>query len=166
MEFEKTIELNSFDIYHYGLFARKRFIIIVSSVIFVFCFMLIHFVFQNRFSFIPALICSLVLSLIFIAYYIYNIKNRSRSTVKEYRLSKLPKHITINETGYHSVSELGSTSMPWNDMRKPKETEYAFYFFLHFGSGYVIPKRLLNDDETAVILEIIKKRFPKQGTPS
>ncbi len=161
MNFEKTIELNSSDIYRYGLYAGRSFIIIGSVAVYIFCFLLIHFLFQSTFFIIPAVICSLTLSLLFITYYIHIIKSRSRNTAKEYRLIKLPKNITINNTGIHWTSELGTTNISWEDIRKPKETKHAFYFFLNAGPGIVIPKRLLDVGETAVIQEIINKKFPK-----
>ncbi len=166
MDFRKTITYEFFDYYHYGLYIKKNFLIFSSSVVFFACFILLLGIYKSSFSFLSAIICSVAMTIVYIALYISYLKKSYQRLFKQDRIAQMSRDILLDDIGFHCNGELLTMSLPWQYIKFTAETKHMFCFFMYSGSGYMIPKRLLNADETAAILEIIKKRFPKQEISS
>ena len=154
MEFEKTIEINAQDYYHYSFLFGKRNIIFLTIIAFFVFFMAASvFVDQVMVQFIIAAIICVLLILI----EIYNLKSRVRKLFASTRILGLPKQIKLDRSGFFTNSEIGSTNLLWSDIKKVVESDHAFYFTVYQNSNIIIPKRLLTAEEAELIRAIIKK---------
>lgn len=79
---------------------------------------------------------------------------------KQYESNKLMRsetEIVINETGVSETSKYGNTSLEWADMYKAEETKSAFYIYIAKGQAFILPKRILENDEDAAVRTLVSK---------
>jgi hypothetical protein len=91
---------------------------------------------------------------------------------KQYESNKLMKsetEIVMNETGVSQSNKFGNTSVGWADLHKIEEVKNAFYIYIAKRQAFILPKRILENDEQAAARTLIAKymapnkyRFLKQ----
>jgi hypothetical protein len=79
---------------------------------------------------------------------------------KQYESNKLIKsetEIVINKAGVSETSKYGNTSAEWADLYKIEEAKSAYYFYIAKGQAFILPKRILDNDEDTAVRELISK---------
>ncbi len=161
MEFAKTIELNAEDLYHFNLLIGKKVFIYTPIVVFLVTLGICLNVVENYL--LPVMI-SVIISFAIVFLAMLLLKRKVNKRYASDRITRLPQQIKLDNIGLHSSCEIDASNIPWVDFDSAKESKHAFYFILSTRSGYIIPKRLLEPNEVAIIRSIITKKFPDKDT--
>lgn len=67
--------------------------------------------------------------------------------------------MTINEEKIIEKTKFTETNLQIEDIYKIKKDKKAYYVFLDKARAFIIPKRLMNENEEKLFLEIIKSKL-------
>lgn len=147
MVFEKKIELTFEDRYQYSLFLSKQRIALTMLIEF---FAILIIFALNDVELRLSLFASILGAFIYLLLAIILMKRRIRKSSAN-RLCHIPQLIRLDQNGVFVSSEVGTSELSWQDFKSAKESEHAFYLTIQGTASYIIPKRLLNQNEAAIV---------------
>lgn len=89
---------------------------------------------------------------------------RINKLYKNKTLTDFSVDFTVDKTGIHSVSDLGETTLLWQNVKFIRETKTAFYVFYEKTRANVIPKEQLTPEDARALRSSLALYYKKART--
>lgn len=166
MVFNKDLSLLVDDYIAFNMFHNKK-RLIINSLIFILSFTFLAIVISSfrsyKYGYIFVIIGIITLGLMTFG----NISSLKKLSKKQYDSSKAmqaPATVVVNNQKVSETNSFGSTIYEWNDLYQAVESKNAVYIYFSKLQAFVIPKRLLTQQEEATLRQLINENIdPKKN---
>lgn len=168
MEFKKKLQFTLKDYITFNLFYMKK-RLIWTPILFVLIFPAVSVIIslvQGDSTWPNMLIGSLIVIILLAGLMtLINIVLILHTAKKQYQSSKAMQaesELTADNAGLREISEYGSTIVKWEDIRKAMESVTAYYLFFSRMQAFLIPKRLITQEEEQTLLTLLYQHLPAE----
>ncbi len=159
MEFRKSYTLSLKDYTTYNLFSHRKQLVLVPIVFFVLMAAAWVFIMLASGPDVTTLIIVILLISAFSGLIaLSNALSLNRQAKRQYQSSHAMKtefELVIDNDGIRESSSCGSSNAAWEHVLRAVESGSAFYVHVSQLQAFVIPKRLLNAQEDALIRSLL-----------
>ncbi len=160
MEFRKSYTLSLEDYLHYNHFSHRKQLIMMPALFLVLMLAVcIFIVFADRTpNFVTLIIIVLLIVLFAGLIALSNILALNHQARRQYRSSHTLKsefELVIDKDGVRESSSSGASNAKWDQVKFAVESKKAVFIHMSMLQAFVIPKRLLNPKEDALIRRLL-----------
>ena len=164
LKFSVLYTLEDFRRYSFALARRQNRIAALLIIIFIFIFPVYLMHSDTTFSwttYFIVLSSMFVAAIIFGALAVFIARIRIAKVFKTNKTLRYDLHFEVNESGVSCTSEQGNAIVKWEDVYKVLEDKFGIYILIAKTQGFIVPKRILTDDDISSILKIMEENAQK-----
>ena len=168
MEFRKKLQFTLKDYITFNLFYMKK-RLIWTPILFVLIFPAISVIISLirndstwPFMLIGTFIVILLLAGLMTLVNVFSIRRAAKKQYQSSKAMQAESEFIADSAGVRETGEYSSTVVKWEDVYKIMASDTAYYIFISRMQAFLIPKRLITQEEERTLLALLNQYLPAE----